>query len=44
MRGFTAGYSGMLLRDAPGYGLHFMLYEKFKRDFSWKPDRKASKV
>jgi len=28
--GFTRGYSGMLLRDAPGFASYFLLFEFFK--------------
>lgn len=31
LKGFTRGYSGMLLRDAPGFGIYFCLFEGFKR-------------
>ncbi len=31
IKGFTRGYSGMLLRDSPGFGMYFCLYEFFKR-------------
>lgn len=31
LMGFTRGYTGMLLRDTPGFGLYFCLYEFFKR-------------
>ncbi|CDW80211.1 mitochondrial carnitine acylcarnitine carrier protein cacl-like [Stylonychia lemnae] len=31
LKGFTRGYTGMLLRDAPGFGLYFFLFELFKR-------------
>jgi solute carrier family 25 carnitine/acylcarnitine transporter 20/29 len=30
-KGFTRGYTGMLLRDAPGFGLYFFMFELFKR-------------
>ena len=33
IRGFTVGYSGMLLRDGPGYGMYFCLYDVLKRKF-----------
>ena len=29
--GFFNGYTGMLLRDAPGFGWYFFTYELFKR-------------
>jgi len=31
MKGFTRGYQGMLLRDGPGFGLYFTLFEAVKR-------------
>jgi hypothetical protein len=31
LRGFTRGYSGMLFRDSPGFGLYFCLFEFLKR-------------
>lgn len=31
--GFTRGYSGMILRDSPGFGIYFTLFELFKRTF-----------
>jgi solute carrier family 25 carnitine/acylcarnitine transporter 20/29 len=31
--GFTRGYTGMLLRDSPGFGIHFCLFELLKRTF-----------
>ena len=31
LKGFTRGYTGMLLRDAPGFGLYFFMFELFKR-------------
>lgn len=31
MRGFTRGWSGMLIRDGPGFGLYFAMFEFFKR-------------
>ncbi len=31
MKGFTRGWTGMFLRDAPGFGLYFCLFELFKR-------------
>ena len=30
-RGFFSGYSGMFLRDTPGFAFHFTLYEAMKR-------------
>ena len=33
MRGFLRGYQGMFIRDAPGFGIYFTTYEKFKRSF-----------
>jgi solute carrier family 25 (mitochondrial carnitine/acylcarnitine transporter), member 20/29 len=30
-KGFTRGWAGMFLRDAPGFGLYFCLFEAFKR-------------
>jgi hypothetical protein len=32
-QGFTKGYSGMLLRDGPGFAMHFCLFDIFKRRF-----------
>lgn len=29
--GFTRGYTGMLMRDSPGFGVYFCLFELFKR-------------
>ena len=29
-KGFTRGYTGMILRDAPGFGMYFCLFEIFK--------------
>jgi solute carrier family 25 carnitine/acylcarnitine transporter 20/29 len=29
--GFTRGYTGMLFRDAPGFGVYFCIYEFNKR-------------
>ena len=31
LKGFTRGYTGMLMRDAPGFGLYFSLFEFNKR-------------
>ena len=31
LKGFTRGYTGMLLRDAPGFSIHFLLFDIFKR-------------
>jgi solute carrier family 25 carnitine/acylcarnitine transporter 20/29 len=31
LKGFTRGYQGMLLRDGPGFGLYFTLFEAVKR-------------
>lgn len=31
--GFTRGYSAMVLRDAPGFGAYFFLYDLIKRSF-----------
>lgn len=31
IRGFTRGYWGMFMRDAPGFGLYFMMYDIMKR-------------
>lgn len=31
IRGFSRGYSGMLIRDGPGFGIYFMLFENNKR-------------
>jgi hypothetical protein len=31
LMGFTRGYTGMLMRDSPGFGIYFTLYEIFKR-------------
>lgn len=30
LRGFTVGYSGLLIRDCFGFGMYFMLYDIFK--------------
>jgi hypothetical protein len=30
LKGFTRGYSGMLLRDGPGYALYFVIYDRLK--------------
>jgi hypothetical protein len=29
--GFTRGYTGMLARDCPGFGIYFCLYEMNKK-------------
>ena len=29
--GFTRGYTGMFMRDAPGFALYFFMFELFKR-------------
>ena len=31
LKGFSRGYQGMLIRDAPGFGLYFCTYEALKR-------------
>jgi hypothetical protein len=31
LMGFTRGYTGMLFRDTPGFGVYFCLFEFFKR-------------
>jgi hypothetical protein len=31
LKGFTRGYSGMLIRDGPGFGIYFMMFENNKR-------------
>lgn len=31
LQGFSRGWSGMLIRDAPGFGVYFWLFELFKR-------------
>ena len=31
--GFTRGYTGMLMRDSPGFALYFLLFDIFKRNF-----------
>lgn len=31
MRGFTRGWTGMFIRDAPGFGIYFCLFELLKR-------------
>jgi solute carrier family 25 carnitine/acylcarnitine transporter 20/29 len=31
MKGFSRGYSGMLLRDGPGFALYFCMFEALKR-------------
>lgn len=33
LRGFTRGYTGMFMRDVPGFALYFFLYDLFKRAF-----------
>jgi hypothetical protein len=37
LKGFTRGYSGMLMRDAPGYALYFLLFDQFKRTLGINP-------
>jgi hypothetical protein len=39
MKGFTRGYTGILIRDAPGYGLYFMFYDLFKRFLNVEQDK-----
>ena len=34
LRGFLNGYTGMLFRDAPGFGWYFFSYEYLKREFA----------
>lgn len=36
LKGFTRGYSSMLIRDAPGYALYFAQYDYLKRVFGVK--------
>lgn len=31
LKGFTRGYTGMFLRDAPGFAIYFCLFDLFKR-------------
>jgi len=31
IKGFSRGYQGMLIRDGPGFGLYFMVFENNKR-------------
>jgi hypothetical protein len=31
MIGFTRGYTGMLMRDSPGFGVYFCTFELLKR-------------
>lgn len=33
VKGFTRGYSGMLLRDAPGFAIYFCMFDFLKRSF-----------
>jgi hypothetical protein len=36
MMGLTRGYTGMLLRDSPGFGIYFCCFELLKRTFRVK--------
>jgi hypothetical protein len=31
LKGFFRGYQGMLIRDGPGFGIYFCLFEAMKR-------------
>lgn len=31
LKGFTRGYTGILLRDCPGFAMYFTLFDLFKR-------------
>ena len=36
--GFTRGYSGMMMRDAPGFAAYFCLFGVMKKVFGVHPD------
>ena len=39
LKGFSRGYSGMLIRDVPSFALYFFLYDLLKRRFGiMKPE------